>query len=514
MAAINIKLAVDRSCNRVLFADAGSDFVNVLLSFLTLPLSALQCCASGAPSPGCLSNLCDSVERNSRLLKVEACHGMLLTPAHTDEFRWCKSTHIPPGGARLGSSSHSSCKCWLIMARVLHVFEQVGRIGTSTDFVDDKQRFVISDDMRIKPASTSSMQSLPQAFGSDGTVHNFEVVEQLVGWEQVLSMLKASPSSNTVLTDAFLANGTDDMAARATVKVKPSINHKILPSDQDAAGLFSQESKIKVFFDTREKKVMYAECNHEFIDLLLGFLTYPISCVIKTTGPGACHLGRWSDNLYGSVTDLLNAKCFTRCLAPMMLLDPSAMPFIALSNMTCHAALNCGCPKDDILPYCFRRELVESGRYVVDDDLLVHQGSAMSVMKHWCGRNKVMVLEMDITIGKPEALALLRAMLTSKALHKTTLVLTDVFIDRLEEHFSQKKIQIFAKIAKGKTITVEVARADTIATVKSRIKDKVSIPAGCRHELVYGSRYLKESCTVAECNLVRECTVTCEFYKK
>ena len=90
MAAINIKLAVDRSCNRVLFADAGSDFVDVLLSFLTLPLSALQCCASGAPSPGCLSNLCDSVERlsNSRLLKVEACHGMLLTPAHTDEFRY------------------------------------------------------------------------------------------------------------------------------------------------------------------------------------------------------------------------------------------------------------------------------------------------------------------------------------------------------------------------------------------------------------------------------------------
>jgi hypothetical protein len=88
MASIKITLAVDRSQNRVLFADAGSDFVDVLLRFLTLPLAALQFCAAGTSSPGCLSNLCDSVDRlrGSKLLKVEACHGMLLTPSHTHEF--------------------------------------------------------------------------------------------------------------------------------------------------------------------------------------------------------------------------------------------------------------------------------------------------------------------------------------------------------------------------------------------------------------------------------------------
>jgi hypothetical protein len=26
---------------------------------------------------------------------------------------------------------------------------------------------------------------------------------------------------------------------------------------------------------------MYAECNHEIVDLLLGFLTYPVGCLIK-----------------------------------------------------------------------------------------------------------------------------------------------------------------------------------------------------------------------------------------
>ena len=86
MDSIKINLAVDKSRNRVLFADAGSDLVDVLLSFLTLPLSAIQFCV--VPSPGCLSNLCDSVRRlaGGKLLKVEACHGMLLTPSTAHEF--------------------------------------------------------------------------------------------------------------------------------------------------------------------------------------------------------------------------------------------------------------------------------------------------------------------------------------------------------------------------------------------------------------------------------------------
>ncbi|KAI4995547.1 hypothetical protein ZWY2020_035450 [Hordeum vulgare] len=80
-------MVVDRTQKRVLFADAGSDFVDVLLGFLALPLSAVQFYAAGA-TPGCLSSLCDSVInlRESKLLMIDSCHGMLLTPSHTHEF--------------------------------------------------------------------------------------------------------------------------------------------------------------------------------------------------------------------------------------------------------------------------------------------------------------------------------------------------------------------------------------------------------------------------------------------
>ncbi|XP_048532786.1 uncharacterized protein LOC125511448 isoform X2 [Triticum urartu] len=470
MGIIKIKLAVDRPRNRVLFADAGSDFVDVLLSFLTLPLSALQSCATGASSlRGCLSNLCDSVDhlRNSSLLKVEACHGMLLTPAHTNEFQLCKSTH-----STNDLEISRLCKCSLVMARVLHVYEQVGCKET---FVGGKERYVISDDMKIKPASTSTMLLLLQAFDSDGIGHGFEEVEVSVSRTQ----------------------GTDNHKA-THANMTPIIRQNIIPLDQDSAG---SEWKIKVFYHTREKKVMYAECNHEFVDMLLGFLTYPISCVIKNMGAGTCHLGRCFDNLYRSVTDLDDVGRLTGVLSNMMFMDPGVMPFDIFTNIKSYRALACRCPKDDNTHYCWHPELVEGGNYVVSDDLLVHQASAMSIMKHWCGIDKANVLQMGIAVGKREAVALLRALLTSET------ALTDVFISRLEE------MQIFVKFPWGKTITVQVVRSDTIATIKSRMKDKVSMPTGWRHKLLYASRYLRDSCTVADYNITRESTITCEFHK-
>uniref|UniRef100_A0A3B6LTW2 Ubiquitin-like domain-containing protein n=1 Tax=Triticum aestivum TaxID=4565 RepID=A0A3B6LTW2_WHEAT len=466
MADIEIKIAVDRSRNRLLFAEAGSDFVDVLLSFLTLPLSALQSCA---PSPGCLSNLCNSVDllRNSGLLKVEACHGKLLTPAHTDED--CKSASKYCNKAPI-----AACKCCLVMARVLHVYdhEQVVRKET---FVRGTRWFVISDDMTIKPASTRSIQLLPRAFGSDGIGHGFEELEVTVGWST------AFLSSDTILTDAFLSNESDTKAAHGSTMKEQSISQKVLPSNQDSAGS-SPQTKIKVFYDTCEKEVVYAECNSEFVDLLLGFLTYPISCVIKHTGARTCHLGRCFSNLYGSVADLASAGCFTGGL------PSDTMPELA--------------------PYCFHPEIVKEQRYVIGDDLLIYQATATSMMKYWSGRYKDMVMEMDITVGKQEAVALLRAALTSKN------ALTEVFIDKLEKQSLLQKMQIFAEIPWGKTITLEVTRSDTIATVKSKIKDKASIPAGYRHELVYGSRYLKDLSTVADYNLVKECTITSEIFWK
>jgi hypothetical protein len=79
------------------------------------------------------------------------------------------------------------CRCWRIMARLVHVYGKA--LERSGSFVRCKERFLISDDWTIKPASTSTIQSLIDKFSSDEAVfHDFEEVEVCVGWEEVTSI--------------------------------------------------------------------------------------------------------------------------------------------------------------------------------------------------------------------------------------------------------------------------------------------------------------------------------------
>ena len=214
-------------------------------------------------------------------------------------------------------------------------------------------------------------------------------------------MLKASLSSNTVFTDAFLSKGTDVQCARLTVN--QSSIHKIMPQyNKDSSS--SPESKITLFYHMHDKKVMYAECNHDFVDLLLSFLTYPVGCVMKSGEACTSHLSRSFNNLYRSAIDLNATGFLTGSFPQETLLDPSLSPFDILSRNMCQS-IDCRCGKDRVPDINFgacHLELVEDRKYVVGDDLVIHQASAMSVMKHWRGTNKAMVLEMDITIGKQE----------------------------------------------------------------------------------------------------------------
>ncbi|CAL4937338.1 unnamed protein product [Urochloa decumbens] len=351
MAGIKIKLAVDSSRSSVLFADAGSDFVDVLLSFLTLPLSAVQFCA-GASAPGCLSNLRESVNQlsDSDLLKGAACHGTLLRP-HVDESKYfwcqlhskrsCNCFHQIVKSQPSQQGHGSDCECWKVLARVAHVFNQAALSGSGM-FLKVKRRFVIGDDLAIKPASTSSTMALLQKIGSDRIGHGFEEVEVCVGWAEVVSMLKASVSSQSVFTKTFVTKESDTAphVTNNQIIVGPKIQHQC-DKDPDSSRRFN----IKIFYDTHKRRVMYAECKHDFVDLLLSFLTYPVGSMFKKVS-GTSHLGCILDNLYSSAVDL--------------------------------------------------------------------DASAILVMKHWCKVDKDNVLEMDVAISKQEAVDLLRAALTSK----------------------------------------------------------------------------------------------------
>lgn len=69
------------------------------------------------------------------------------------------------------------------MARVAHVFSRKGR--NMLDLVEGKRRFVISDDLMIKPATTVNTHLLIQRISAGGIDRTFEEIEVCIGWKEV-----------------------------------------------------------------------------------------------------------------------------------------------------------------------------------------------------------------------------------------------------------------------------------------------------------------------------------------
>lgn len=221
-------------------------------------------------------------------------------------------------------------------------------------------------------------------------------------------MLKASLSSETVFTDTFLFKETE-LPNPVNFSIGQNIQHPI-DEETDASPQFS----IKVFYDKHEKKVMYAECDHEFVDLLLSFLVYPVACVTKNLA-GTSYLGCSLDNLYGSAAHLhansLLAGDAAGAFYKEALLDPSISPLKIPSSKRAIKKWFCLCGVQYCLSCCKNEDrscsscssqFVNNDTYVVHDDLLIYQASAMLVMKHWDNRGKNRVLDMDIAISKQE----------------------------------------------------------------------------------------------------------------
>lgn len=99
---VKVKLMVDKEKERVVFAESNHEFVDILFSFLTMPLGTVvrilrKNSPSSPPSLGSLVNIYDSVARlGSQYLQSQACKNMLLRPQSPAEA-WCESLVVNIG---------------------------------------------------------------------------------------------------------------------------------------------------------------------------------------------------------------------------------------------------------------------------------------------------------------------------------------------------------------------------------------------------------------------------------
>jgi len=167
---VKLKLLVNEESNKVVFAEAGKDFVDILCSFLTMPLGTiarlmLNDSSMGPVSVGCLNSLYQTVkDLNKECIWKDSDKEMLLQPKNLSEdyccnlkfniddsqptkyFIRCLNSYCGYNSTLYLSTSmdDKDCKCRSDkLSVVLKHFHE--------GFVNSDSTFVITDDLNIMP---------------------------------------------------------------------------------------------------------------------------------------------------------------------------------------------------------------------------------------------------------------------------------------------------------------------------------------------------------------------------
>lgn len=208
---MSLKLFVDKEMNRVVFAESGNDFVDVLLSFLTLPIGTIIGLTGKQSKIGSMSRLYESVEDlDVNLLQAEACKDMLLHPRSASEEQ-CKNLKVNVNNTNMTkyyicsswsccSEAHqlistvcnAPCRCGRQMNQVIcKKPPKVVAKGNDGVFVKGDVTYMISDDLQVSPVSTASALSLLKDLGI-GLRTTFEEHNVRVSAEEVCYLLAST----------------------------------------------------------------------------------------------------------------------------------------------------------------------------------------------------------------------------------------------------------------------------------------------------------------------------------
>ncbi|KAJ6853675.1 uncharacterized protein M6B38_113625 [Iris pallida] len=336
---IAMKLLVDKERSRVVYAEADKDFVDILFSFLTLPLSTIVKVLNKQSTLGCMDNLYESVEKlDIQYLQTEACKTMLLHP-QSEAAVQCEDLKINIDDTRprvvYACKKDDCCSkqtCWVSSAQnaqCIHCKDKMERvvIWPKNDvklFVKEGVKYIISSNLHVEPATVMHILSLLQKMDmKDGSVLEERYMD--ISEEEILTLLKRLLVSEIPVTDLYFHHNdrtddeTRDVGSRKAAQVKTESKQ-----ETNTEGI-----SIKLLINKHTNKILCAEVDDDFLNILFTFLTLPLGSLIKilnkNTGTGCV------DNLYRSAEDL-SFEYFESEQSKSILMSPKLGPFLGCFN--------------------------------------------------------------------------------------------------------------------------------------------------------------------------------------
>ncbi|KAL3635466.1 hypothetical protein CASFOL_020013 [Castilleja foliolosa] len=457
-----LKVVLNKQKTKVLYAEANSDFADILLSFLTLPLGTIvRVLQKHDPAVlvGSITNLYKSLASlDSVHFQTEVCKQMLLNPRSSSEAARHKlkfnvdDTDEPTNYFRCASCTDCSftnypnvsmycgilitCGCGRSTLSKEIVFNDTINKGIEDGvggvFTKGTAQFIISDDLQILPSGMGNVIRLISNMGIITDTDVAELMDVTFGFKEIMDLLKGALLSCTPLTDIVLnkVHG-ESFAAKYEMGT-------LVPPNVESTTFNTKELVVKAIIQKSTNKLLYVEGDDEFVEFLFSLFTIPLGGIEHLLG------GRTNfkniDNLYRTLGEINGDKYLKTQATKTMLLNPK-LPFGFTSNTRFlplteeipppifyyfqpwmkhgyfawqDRSINCTSvifksPKDP------GNYIKEPTMYMVTDDLVVTPlctSSGISLLNH-LNIPLLDVREQELNIGLEEGLRILRASLTS-----------------------------------------------------------------------------------------------------
>ncbi|KAK9073049.1 hypothetical protein SSX86_007371 [Deinandra increscens subsp. villosa] len=380
---VHLKVFVDKKKKKVMFAEAEQDFVEILFSFLTLPLGTVaristknKAATETDTKVGSLSSLYESIENlDNKHFSNEHCKIALMNP---------------------NSSSLALCQKLKINLNSTKPVEASDSTHGDVVFFKKKTSFIITDDLNVIPVLLDTSITLLNFLG----VEFIDLLEERTmdfGLEEFSSLLKWSLVTNTPLTNMVLG-GSKPCSCSSCIKTSTTSNLPLVTSYP------TQRQKVKLLIQKSKGKVLCAQTDNFFVEMLFSFLTIPLGNAKRLTTDNSSPTG--IDNMYNSISSLGDGKYLKSEEIKNMLLCPKlASNYLRVTDLLpiYDKSTNQGC------------FLKEQGTFIVSDELEVTVSPSLSTISKFntLGIPVGDIEVMEVSIGEQEAILILKASLTS-----------------------------------------------------------------------------------------------------